>query len=33
MWRYSIENIYDELKKLARGKGSISRDSLHAFTR
>jgi len=33
MRRYSIENVYDKLKKLARGKGGFSRDSLYAFTR
>ncbi len=31
MRRYSIENAYDKLKKLTRGKGGINRDSLHAF--
>jgi len=31
MRRYSIEDAYDKLKELTRGKGSINRDSLHAF--
>ena len=31
MRRYSIDNAYDKLKKLTRGKGGINRDSLHAF--
>ena len=31
MRRYSIENAYDKLKELTRGKGGINRDSLHAF--
>ncbi|RFC40397.1 MAG: Adenylosuccinate lyase [Candidatus Nitrotoga sp. CP45] len=31
MRRYSIENAYDKLKQLTRGKGGINRDSLHAF--
>jgi adenylosuccinate lyase len=31
MRRYSIENAYDKLKKLTRGKGGINRESLHAF--
>lgn len=31
MRRYNIENAYDQLKKLTRGKGGINRDSLHAF--
>jgi len=31
MRRYNIENAYDKLKKLTRGKGGINRDSLHAF--
>lgn len=33
MRRYNIENAYDKLKKLTRGKGGINRDSLHAFIR
>ncbi len=31
MRRYGIENAYDKLKELTRGKGGIDRDSLHAF--
>ena len=31
MRRYSIDNAYDKLKTLTRGKGGINRDSLHAF--
>lgn len=31
MRRYNIENAYDKLKTLTRGKGGINRDSLHAF--
>ena len=31
MRRYNIANAYDKLKELTRGKGGISRDSLHAF--
>ncbi|MEW6561887.1 MAG: adenylosuccinate lyase [Pseudomonadota bacterium] len=31
MRRYNIENAYDKLKELTRGKGGINRDSLHAF--
>jgi len=33
MRRYNIENAYDKLKDLTRGKGGINRDSLHAFIR
>ncbi len=33
MRRYNIENAYDKLKKLTRGKGGINRDSLHALIR
>lgn len=31
MRRYHIENAYDKLKDLTRGKGGINRESLHAF--
>ncbi|VVC84632.1 adenylosuccinate lyase [Sideroxydans sp. CL21] len=31
MRRYNIENAYDKLKELTRGKGGINRDSLGAF--
>ncbi|MBI5430749.1 MAG: adenylosuccinate lyase [Nitrosomonadales bacterium] len=31
MRRYGVENAYDKLKDLTRGKGGINRDSLHAF--
>jgi len=31
MRRYNIDNAYDKLKELTRGKGGINRDSLHAF--
>ncbi|MDO8413657.1 MAG: adenylosuccinate lyase, partial [Gallionellaceae bacterium] len=31
MRRYHIENAYDKLKELTRGKGGINRDSLRAF--
>ena len=31
MRRYNIENAYDKLKELTRGKGGINRDSLHHF--
>jgi adenylosuccinate lyase len=31
MRRYNIENAYDKLKDLTRGKGGINRESLHAF--
>ena len=31
MRRYNIENAYDKLKELTRGKGGINRDSLSAF--
>jgi len=31
MRRYNIENAYDKLKDLTRGKGGINRDSLRAF--
>lgn len=33
MRRYNVENAYDKLKELTRGKGGINRDSLHAFIR
>ena len=32
MRRYGIENPYEQLKELTRGKG-IERDGLHAFIR
>ena len=31
MRRYNIDNAYDKLKELTRGKGGINRDSLHTF--
>ena len=31
MRRYNIDNAYDKLKDLTRGKGGINRDSLRAF--
>ena len=31
MRRYHVENAYDKLKELTRGKGGINRESLHAF--
>ena len=31
MRRYSIENPYEQLKELTRGKGGINKASLHAF--
>lgn len=31
MRRYGIENPYEQLKALTRGKGGIDKDSLHAF--
>jgi adenylosuccinate lyase len=31
MRRYGVEDAYDKLKELTRGKGGIDRDSLHAF--
>jgi adenylosuccinate lyase len=31
MRRYNVENAYDKLKELTRGKGGINRDSLHTF--
>jgi adenylosuccinate lyase len=31
MRRYNVENAYDKLKELTRGKGGINRDSLHSF--
>jgi adenylosuccinate lyase len=31
MRRYNIENAYDKLKELTRGKDGINRTSLHAF--
>ena len=33
MRRYNIENAYDKLKALTRGKDGINRDSLHTFIR
>lgn len=33
MRRYGIENPYEQLKELTRGKGGISKASLHAFIR
>jgi adenylosuccinate lyase len=33
MRRYGIENPYEQLKELTRGKGGINKDSLHAFIR
>ena len=31
MRRYHVENAYDKLKALTRGKGGINRATLHAF--
>jgi adenylosuccinate lyase len=31
MRRYNIENAYDKLKDLTRGKGGINKESLAAF--
>jgi len=31
MRRYGIENPYEQLKELTRGKGGINKTSLHAF--
>ncbi|MDP1765912.1 MAG: lyase family protein, partial [Methylotenera sp.] len=31
MRRYGIENPYEQLKELTRGKGGINKDSLHIF--
>jgi len=31
MRRYNIENAYDKLKELTRGKGGINRQSLSVF--
>jgi adenylosuccinate lyase len=31
MRRYGIENPYEQLKELTRGKGGINKQSLHAF--
>lgn len=31
MRRYNVENAYDKLKELTRGKGGINRDSISAF--
>jgi adenylosuccinate lyase len=31
MRRYGIENPYEQLKELTRGKGGITQASLHAF--
>ena len=31
MRRYGVENPYEQLKELTRGKGGISRETLHAF--
>ena len=31
MRRYGIENPYEQLKELTRGKGGINKDSLHSF--
>jgi len=33
MRRYGIENPYEQLKELTRGKGGITQESLHAFIR
>ena len=33
MKRFGIEDAYEKLKALTRGKGGISRDALHAFIR
>ena len=29
--RYGIENPYEQLKELTRGKGGINKESLHVF--
>jgi adenylosuccinate lyase len=31
MKRYGIEDAYEQLKALTRGKGGIDKESLHAF--
>ena len=31
MRRYGIENPYEQLKELTRGKGGINKETLHAF--
>jgi adenylosuccinate lyase len=31
MRRYGIENPYEQLKELTRGKGGINKESLHTF--
>ena len=31
MRRYGIENPYEQLKELTRGKGGINKESLHVF--
>jgi adenylosuccinate lyase len=31
MKRYGVEDAYEQLKALTRGKGGINRESLHAF--
>ena len=31
MRKYGIDDAYEQLKELTRGKGGIERDSLHAF--
>jgi adenylosuccinate lyase len=33
MKKYGIENAYEELKKLTRGQGGITREDLHIFIR
>jgi len=33
MKRFGMEDAYEQLKALTRGKGGISRDSLHSFVR
>ena len=33
MRRYSVEQAYEKLKDLTRGKGGITRDSIQAFIR
>ena len=33
MRKYGIDDAYEQLKQLTRGKGGIERDSLHAFVR
>ena len=33
MRRYGVENPYEQLKELTRGKSGINRDTLHAFIR